>query len=264
MEISFLKEKKKALVAFSVLALTFSLAEFFIVYPIINIIKSFSRYSNIFEGTLTSIKLFFNLVYHYFEKIRFIHVSLSIILLLVATFFIGILLTIVISEINNFIKKENKKIDKNNLVKILSKVLVINLASIVLLGLSFVASLPAFLITAMYYNGSVDLVCCIFLDIMTILTIVSFFIYVRMSIWGSLENVVSNERKKISDNKFKKLVINFIVFDILYILTRIITITFFSNFDGVIIRTSLFCCLVFFNFVYEALRTYNILDILKN
>ena len=87
-------------------------------------------------------------------------------------------------------------------------------------------------------------------------------IYVRIPIWKGLENAILNKKGKTSDVGFKKLVMNFIVFDIVYILTRVIAVLFFVNFDGFIIRTVMFICLLLFNFVYVMMKTYNTLDIL--
>ena len=259
MNMDLLKEKKIASLSLGFLVLIFSLVEFCIVYPIIDFERSL-RFSNRFDGILSSIRfIFLNLLRNL--KIRPLYLCIFALMLLVVTFFISVLVMFILSGINDFINKEETKIRRESLIRVWIIVTLVTLLSIILLLCLSVAILPALLVTSMYIKGNTELVYCVFFDVMTVLAILSFLIYARIPIWKSLNNAVLNRKEKMSDTVFKKLVISFLIFDIIYILTRVITVSFFVNFDGLVIRTLLFIVFMVFNFAYGMIKTYNILDI---
>ncbi len=261
MYISFLKEKKISSFALGFLVLVFSLMEFYLVYSTVDFIRSI-RFTNVFDGILSIVRFVVKFIFlDLFYKIKPIHVIAFIFLLIVVTFLVSILVTVILSGMSDFIKKEHNEIQKKNFAKVWGVIGAVTVMGIILAICLCVSTLPAFLVTSMYLKGSIELIYCIFFDIMTALTIISLLIYIRIPIWRILENIILNKKDRVSDIEFRKLVVNFIFFDVLYILTRIVSVVFFCSFDGTVIRTILFMIILLFSFAYEVIKTHNILNI---
>ena len=211
MGMSFLKEKKIASFALGFLVLIFSLMEFYVVYGVIDFIRSL-RFNNPFDGILSGIRfIFLNLFCNDDIKIRPIKICAFVFLLVVIIILISVLVTYIVSGVIEFIKKEQNKIKKENFIRVFGIIAPVTICGIVFLICFCVAILPALLITSMYVKGNIELYYCVFFDFMIFLAIISFMIYVRIPIWKGLENAILNKKGKTSDVGFKKLVMNFTV-----------------------------------------------------
>lgn len=255
---NFLKEKKMASISLGILVLIFSLLEFYIVYPIIDFERSL-RFKNLFSGIISSVVIFVKSLHNI--RIKPLYLFLFGLTLIVITFFVSILVTLILSGINDFIKKEKSNLGKENFMKIWGIVAITTVLGLVFILCICVAILPALLVTSMYIKGNMELIYCVCFDFTTIVTILAFLAYARIPIWKGLENAVLSEKVKVSDTIFKKLIINFVAFDILYVLTKIVVVVFFLNFDGSLMRAFLFVVLLVSNFTYEVIKTYSTLEI---
>lgn len=265
MEIKFLKEKKTASLLLGLLVFILSWFEFYIIYPIISSIKSL-KFSNIFEGLLLTIKLIFKFIVSN-VNMKASYIAMFGFGLLILSLLISALILPILTGISDFLDKiKISKISlyKRRFLKVWGVVLATGLLIIFGTIAMLIIMLPALLITSSCINGKIGYIQCIFFDGITALVILSTFVYIQIPIWNALKNAVSGKREGVTDRKFKELVIAFVIFDLAFVLLRIIMIPLRIKFNGSFSVICQFLLLVFINLIYLAYKLYNIFAILKS
>ena len=98
----------------------------------------------------------------------------------------------------------------------------------------------------------------------TIIVVLTATIYIRVPIWNSLKNIVSNRRRRVDNARFVEFVVKFLVFDLVYILSRCIMMPLRLNSNGLVMDGILFVVFLLFNVFYIACKTYAIFSTLKS
>ena len=265
MGINFLKQNKATSLVLGLLVCILSWFEFYIIYPVIITINSL-KFSNIFEGLLLMIKFAFKFIANN-VNIKVSYVWLFILGLLVLSSVISVLVLLILMGINNFvdgIKVSKIRLSKKKFLKIWGIVLIISLLIIIGMIALCVVVLPALLVTSSCMNGNIGCVQCIFFDIITFVVILSTFIYIQIPIWNALKTAILGKAEKVTDNKFKRLVIAFAVFNVIFVLIRIIMVPLRINFNGTVGVICQFLAFIIINFIYGVYKLCNIFAILKN
>lgn len=261
MIIDFLRKKKAAVVAMGFLALIFSWIEFYLVYPVIGGIKSL-KFSNIYEAIILMVKMVYNAI-KYNNIISMWHVGLGVIVTIIIAAIISVAVMIILQNLNDFLDRRKVARLSGNFCRIWT---VMTIASFVLevavIGIAIVI-LPALFVTSSYVSGKVGLSYCIFFDIVMSIVVMSATVYVRIPIWNSLKNIVSNTRRGVSNEKFLELVVKFIVFDVIYLVSRGVVLPLKLNSKGLLTDAVLFVVFLLFNLCYIVVKTYTIFKTLK-
>lgn len=262
MIIDFLKKKKAAAVAMGFLALMFSWVEFYLVYPVIGGIRSV-RFGNIYEAIISMIKIMYNAI-RYNNVLSIGHVGIGVIATVVVATLISIAVTVILRCLNDFLDRRETTSLNRSFYKIWAVVVGASFVlEIVVVGM-VVAVLPALFVTSSYINGTAKLSYCIFFDIITILVMLVATIYIRVPIWNSLKNIVANTRRKVDNARFMELAVKFLVFDLVYILSRCIMMPLRLRSYGLVKDGILFVMFLIFNVFYITCKTYAIFRTLKS
>lgn len=261
MVIDFLKKKKAAVVAIGFLALIFSWVEFYLVYPVIGGIKSL-KFSNIYEAIILMIKMMYNAV-KYNNIITKWHIVIGIVGTIFAATVVSIALMVVLKNLDDFLERRNIVRLNRSFGGVWTITVVTSFMLEALVVSIVIASLPALVVTSSYINGSVGLCYCVFFDMITIVVISAVTVYVRVPIWNSLKNVVTNTRRGVSNSKFLELVAKFIVFDVVYLVSRCIMLPIRLKSNGIVVEGILFVTFLIFNVFYIASKICAIFGTLK-
>lgn len=261
MEISFLKQRRISAVILGILAIVFGWVEFYLVYSLISMINSL-RFNNIFEGLVLIIRFIIKTALENVH-VGFSYIFLFLVVMLVATLLFSILLYFVFLDTNYFLEGNEQKVKKLYLKSLLNvwKIVIIDTILVIFGGVFLtIVSVPALVVTAAFVNGKVNFVYCMFFDLITVLTILSTLTYIRIPIWSSIKNSISTRKTDVSNEQFKKMVIILLSLDVLFIISRIITVALRLNFNGTISLAIQFLIIIMLNMAYF---TYKILNILK-
>ena len=265
MEINFLRQRKITGIILGILAIVLGWIEFYLFYPLISTINSL-RFSNIFEGLILMVRFVLKALLENVH-IKASYIWLFIFALLVVSLLISILCYIVFIDTNDFIEgkeAKNRKIFCKGLLKVWG--LIVLIGSLIVFGGIFltIVAIPALVVTASFVEGETKFLYCMFFDLVTILTIASTIIYIRIPIWNAIKNSVTEEKTDVSNNKFKKMVIMLIILDVAFILSRVIMIALRLNFNGTISTICQFLVIIFLNVAYFTYKVFNIFKILKD
>lgn len=262
MIIDFLKKKRAASVAIGFLALIFSWVEFYLVYPVIGGIRSL-KFSNIYEAIILMIKMIYNAI-KYNNILSVGHIGIWIVVTVLVATLMSVAVTVILRCLDDFLERRETVSLNRGFYKIWPVVVGTSFALEAIAVGMVVAVLPALFVTSSYINGTVQLGYCILFDMITILVVSVATIYIRVPIWNTLKNIVSNTRRKVDNVRFLELVVKFLVFDLVYIVSRCIVMPLRLSSNGMIMEGILFVPFLLFNVFYIACKTYAIFRTLKS
>ena len=211
MIINFLKQKKSAAVALGLLALIFSWIEFYVIFPIIGGIRSL-RFNNVYETIIMIIKIKYNSIKDN-NCITANWIIAGVIVTVIVATLISAAVVVILNSLDDFLDRRRSGWPCRNFGKVWMIVVAISFLLEALVISMAVASLPALFVTSSYIKGTVGLWYCVFFDMVTVLVILSMLVYVRVTIWNGLKNVITDTRGSVTDFRFTELAIKFIVFD---------------------------------------------------
>ena len=261
MIIDFLKKKKAAVVAMGFLALIFSWIEFYLVYPVIGGIRSL-KFSNIYEAIILMIKMMYNAI-KYNNVISISHIVIGIVVTILGATLVSIAVMVILRSLNDFLERRETVGFNRSFGKVWTIVVLASFALEVIVVGIVIAILPALFVTSSYINGTAGLSYCIFFDMVTILVVLVATIYIRVPIWNSLKNIIANTKRGVDNGRFLELAVKFLVFDLVYIISRCIMVPLRLGSKGLVMDGILFVSFLMFNLFYIVCKTYAIFRTLK-
>lgn len=226
--------------------------------------------SNVFESLMS----FVQLVYSYLSDIRIVAIFVTVLLLLLFSIAVisGVLLSGYLFKLNNAIsKKESHKGEFSYGVKqYFNKICIMNfsllLTGTVIFIIMLVASVPALVITsALVEKGREMLPQVLFVDVLTGFVLFFCMMFFRIYAFFWYPAAINNKKKpfkearRITNKHFWKIVLVFVIFDVVYIVFQMLFVKFDDNLLLLLLKwifTSIFFA-VYTTYIFTAFKKYS-------